>query len=385
MKDSAMTDDSEHAALLAQSVGDYVRYGSDLPRVRALAQTRAEFDRAQWRQLADFGWLGVLVPESCGGLGLGLAEATTVAEGLGRALTPEPYTAVAVLSARLLEGLPPSALRDELLAGIASGERLPATAWQEQPDDFAGLQVACRALPFEGGLRVSGEKRFVAGAAAGDGFLVSADSAQGLALLWLPRDAAGCDLKLQALADGRSYGRLKLDDVAVPRERVLAAGETVRAALDRALDHAAVTVCAELVGVMKRAHEMSLDYMKTRVQFGKPIGSFQVLQHRAVDLHIQQELADAVLRDVVRRLDAGADAATRALAASRAKSRCADAALAITRAAIQFHGAIGFTEDCDVGLYVKRALTLASWLGNGRAHRARYARLAAGAAGREAA
>jgi alkylation response protein AidB-like acyl-CoA dehydrogenase len=113
------------------------------------------------------------------------------------------------------------------------------------------------------------------------------------------------------------------------------------------------------------------------VQFGKAIGSFQALQHRAVDLYIQQELADAVLREVVAQLDGDPDPVTRALAASRAKSRCADAALAITRAAIQFHGAIGFTEDCDVGLYVKRAMTVAAWLGNGRAHRARYARLMA--------
>jgi alkylation response protein AidB-like acyl-CoA dehydrogenase len=372
-----MVEQNEHAALLAQSVGDYVQHGIDLPRVRALAQTRAEFDPAQWRQLAEFGWLGVLVPESCGGLGLGLAEATIVAEGLGRALTPEPYTAVAVLSARLLDGLPSTALRDELLFGIAAGSRLPLAAWQEQADDFGGLQQACRAVPFEGGFRINGDKRFVTGAAAADGFIVSADSEQGLALLWVPRDAAGCSLKLQALADGRSYGALTLKDAAVPRTHLLAAGDAARAALDRALDHAAVTAAAELVGVMKRAHEMSLDYMKTRVQFGKPIGSFQALQHRAVDLHIQQELADAVLRDVVRQLDAAPDAAGRALAASRAKSRCSDAALAITRAAIQFHGAIGFTEDCDVGLYVKRALTLATWLGNGRAHRARYARLAA--------
>jgi len=380
-----MAEHNEHAALLAQSVGDYVQHGSNLPRVRALAQTRAEFDRAQWQQLADFGWLGVLVPESCGGLGLGLAEATIVAEGLGRALTPEPYTAVAVLSARLLEGLPAGALRDDLLAGIASGQRLPLAAWQEQPDDFGGLQQTCRAVPFEGGFRISGEKRFVAGAAAADGFIVSAGSAQGLALLWVPRDAAGCELKLQVLADGRSYGVLALNDVVVPRGQLLATGDAVRAALDRAIDHAAVTASAELVGVMKRAHEMSLDYMKTRVQFGKPIGSFQALQHRAVDLHIQQALADAVLRDVVRQMDPATDAAVRALAASRAKSRCGDAALAITRAAIQFHGAIGFTEDCDIGLYVKRALTLATWLGNGRAHRARYARLSALASQREAA
>ena len=369
-----ISEDSSHAGMLAQSVGDFVKRGADLPRVRALAQTHAEFDRAKWRQLAELGWLGVLAPESCGGLGLGLAEAAIVAEGLGLALTPEPYTAVAVLAARVLEQSA-GPLRDELLTGLATGECVPVLAWQEQADDFGGLQVAATATPFEGGYRVSGEKQFVIGAEAADGYLVTANAADGLQLLWVPRSATGCSTAQQPLADGRSYGTVTLKDVTVPREQVLASGRAARAALDRALDHAAVTASAELVGIMKRANEMSLDYMKTRVQFGKPIGSFQALQHRAVDLYIQQELADAVLRDVIRQLDDAPDKQTRALSASRAKSRCADAALAITRAAIQFHGAIGFTEDCDVGLYVKRAMTVSAWLGNGRNHRARYARL----------
>lgn len=379
-----ISEDSSHAGMLAQSVGDFVKRGADLPRVRALAQTHAEFDPAQWRQLAELGWLGVLAPESCGGLGLGLAEAAIVAEGLGRALTPEPYTAVAVLAARVLEQSA-GPLRDELLAGLVSGERVPVLAWQEQADDFGGLQLATTATPFEGGYRVSGEKQFVIGATAADGYLVTANAADGLQLLWVPRSATGCSTAQQPLADGRSYGTVTLKDVSVPREQVLVSGRTARAALDRALDHAAVTASAELVGILKRANEMSLDYMKTRVQFGKPIGSFQALQHRAVDLYIQQELADAVLRDVIRQLDDAPDEQTRALSTSRAKSRCADAALAITRAAIQFHGAIGFTEDCDVGLYVKRAITVSAWLGNGRNHRARYARLSVQAQRKEAA
>lgn len=381
---SSTDHDNSHAALLAQSVGDFVRQGADLPRVRALAQNHAEFDPGQWRQLAELGWLGVLVPESCGGLGLGLAEAAIVAEGLGRALTPEPYTAVAVLAARTLEGAADSPLRNEMLAGLADGSRVPVVAWQEQPDDFAGLQVAAAATPFEGGFRVSGDKQFVIGAAGADGYVVTAMAGGDLQLLWVPRGANGCTAGTAPLADGRCYGSLALRDVVVPREHVLASGKAARAALARALDHAAAVTSAELVGVMKRAHEMSLDYMKTRVQFGKPIGSFQALQHRAVDLHIQQELADAVLREVVAGLDEDPDPALRGRAVSRAKSRCAEAALAITRAAIQFHGAIGFTEDCDVGLYAKRAMTLSAWLGNGRAHRARYARLAAAAGGEAA-
>ena len=282
-----------------------------------------------------------------------------------------------MLAARTLEYAVDTPLRDELLTGLVGGERVPVVACHEQADDVAATRIATTATPFEGGFRVNGQKQFVIGAASADGYIVSAKVAGDLQLLWIPRDAAGCATELIALADGRSYGTVTLRDVAVPREQVLASGLAACGALGRALDHAATIASAELVGVMKRAHEMSLEYMKTRVQFGKAIGSFQVLQHRAVDLYIQQELADAVLREVVAQLDAAPDDNTRALLASRAKSRCAEAALAITRAAIQFHGAIGFTEDCDVGLYVKRAMTLSAWLGNGRAHRMRYAQLTA--------
>ena len=127
--------------------------------------------------------------------------------------------------------------------------------------------------------------------------------------------------------------------------------------------------------VMGRALDMSVDYMKTRVQFGKPIGSFQALAHRAVDLHIQRELSSAVLDDAVALFDGAATAARRSAMASRVKARCSEAGLRITREAIQIHGAIGFTDEYDAGLYLKRAMTLSAWLGNAAQHRRRYAQL----------
>jgi alkylation response protein AidB-like acyl-CoA dehydrogenase len=190
------------------------------------------------------------------------------------------------------------------------------------------------------------------------------------------REAAGVSLELQAIADGRHFGTLALDDAVLPREKIAATGEAAGGALARALDRASAIASAELYGVMSRALEMSVDYMKTRVQFGKPIGSFQALQHRAVDLYIQQQLASAVLDDSLQALDAEPEAGARAGIASRLKARCSDAAVRITREAIQIHGAIGFTDEYDAGLYLKRALVLAAWLGNGAQHRRRYASLA---------
>jgi alkylation response protein AidB-like acyl-CoA dehydrogenase len=224
---------------------------------------------------------------------------------------------------------------------------------------------------------LNGSKSFVAGAAGADGFVVSAQTRDGLAMYWVPAGTAGVALDLQPLADGRKIGMLNLQDVVVSKNNLLASPACAAEALKSALDTTLVMASAEMSGVMGRALDMSVDYMKTRVQFGKPIGSFQALAHRAVDLHIQRELSSAVLSDAVALFDNGATGAQRGAMASRVKARCSDAALRITREAIQIHGAIGFTDEYDAGLYLKRAMTLSAWLGNAALHRRRYAELAA--------
>ena len=369
----------EHRSMLRESVADFVARGTDIARVRRLRGTPAEYDREVWRKMAELGWLGILVPEQYGGTGLGLAEAAIVAEGLARALVPEPFVAAAVLAATAVVDGDNAALKTQLLPQIVAGEILPALAWQERAGELDVSAAAAVASPFEGGFRLNGAKRFIAGAAGADCFLVSARTAEGVALFWIEHGASGTALTLEPLADGRQFGALSLSDVTVPRERVVASPAVARAALERALDRAAVIASAELFGIMSRALEMTIDYLKTRVQFGKPIGSFQALQHRAVDLYIQQQLSSAVLEEVLRALDREPEATTRAALASRVKARCADAASRITRQAIQLHGAIGFTDEYDAGLFLKRAMVLAAWLGSAAWHRRRFARLTAGA------
>jgi alkylation response protein AidB-like acyl-CoA dehydrogenase len=371
---------TEHRKLLADSVADFVERGTDLARVRRLRGSSGEHDRAVWKQMAELGWLGILVPERYDGLGLGLTEAAIVAKGLARSLAPEPLTAAAVLAATALAASENETLKEEQLRRLAAGDCLPALAWQEQAGTLDPLTIEASATPFEGGYKLSGVKRFIAGAAQADAFLVSARAPSGIVLLWVPRDSAGVRVALEPLADGRSFGTLEFADALAPKACVLAAGPAAGEALARALDHGAVIAGAELLGVGERALEITLDYLRTRVQFGKPIGAFQALQHRAVDLHIHKELASAVLEEGLAALDAGPGAPERAAIASRVKARCTDAALRITREAIQLHGAIGFTDDYDAGLYLKRALTLAAWLGHAAWHRRRYARLAAGVA-----
>jgi alkylation response protein AidB-like acyl-CoA dehydrogenase len=367
---------SEHAAPLKDSVGDFVTRGTDIARVRALRGTSHEYDRNVWKQMAELGWLGVAIPEDYGGMGLGMTEAAIVAEGLARALVPEPYTACAVLAAGALAACDNAALKSDVLPAFVSGEKVLSLAWQESAGVVDPEHIAAVATPFEGGFRLNGTKRYVAGAAGADSYLVVARSEGGLVLACVDRTVGGVSLELEPLADGRNFGTLKLDDAVVPRESVAATGTAAAAALGRALDHATAIASAELYGVMSRALEMSVDYMKTRVQFGRAIGSFQALQHRAVDLYVQQQLASAVLEDSLRELDADPAPERRQAIVSRLKARCSDAGVRITREAIQIHGAIGFTDEYDAGLYLKRALVLAAWLGNGAQHRRRYAALA---------
>jgi alkylation response protein AidB-like acyl-CoA dehydrogenase len=366
---------SEHAALLKDSVADFIERGMDIARVRALRGTPGEYDRAVWRQMAELGWLGISIPEAYGGMGLGLTEAAIVAEGLGRALAPEPYTACGVLTASVLAASDNEPLKREVLPAIAGGDRVAALAWQEQAGTIDGAHIAATATPFEGGYRLNGTKRYVAGAAGADAYVVAARSDEGLVLAYVGSNATGVASELESIADGRHFGTITLDDAVVPRERVVASGAAAEAALARALDRAGAIAGAELYGVMSRALEMSVSYMKTRVQFGKPIGSFQALQHRAVDLYIQQQLASAVLEDGLRQLDDDPPARERSAVASRIKARCSEAGVRITREAIQIHGAIGFTDEYDAGLYLKRALVLGAWLGNATQHRRRYARI----------
>jgi len=361
---------------LRRSVRSFVEGEGGTRRVRKARDTEVGFDREAWRRMAGLGWTGILLPEAHGGLGLGVAEAAIVAEELGRCVAAEPMVAGAVLAARAILHGDNAALQAELLPAIAAGVLLPAVAWQEGAGGMDPTAISVQAQPEGKGVRLSGRKRFVAHGLGADGYVVSALGGAGVGLYWVPGDSAGLAYEPQRRADGTESGTLVLDGVHLGADAVVAQPGHGGDALGRALDEALVVVSAELLGIAGRALEITLDYLRTRVQFGKPIGSFQALQHRSVDLFIQKELCRSALGAAVHALDAGAGGAERARFASRAKARCSDAAVEIARKSIQMHGAIGFTDECDIGLYLKRALVQSAWLGNGSVHRRRYAALA---------
>jgi alkylation response protein AidB-like acyl-CoA dehydrogenase len=266
-----------------------------------------------------------------------------------------------VLSALAVSGAPKGALRSRLLDGIVSGGEIIAMAFQGVA---GGLDIEAPGAELSADGTLSGELRHVYPALGADGFVIAATSSNGLVLCHVEAGAAGLAVAEEQRADGTYSGRLTLSGIPIGDDQVLARGDAARSALRRAVDAATLVTSAELFGLMERALEITIDYLKTRVQFGKPIGSFQALQHRAVDLYIQKELSRGALDDAIRVFDGDPTPEEARFAAARAKSRCGDAALMIGRESIKLHGAIGYTDEYDVGLYLRRALTLAPWLGN---------------------
>jgi len=366
-----MTPDPQELDMLRDSAADVVARRGDLKRLRERRGTLPGFDPAQLQQMVELGWLGILVPEAQGGLGLGLTGMATVLQALGRGLMADPLPPVA-LGTRVLCHATGWSGAAERLALVAQGRGLPVVAWQEGLGGIDPAAIAMQALPDGDGWRLSGRKRFVAGAAAAAGYIVSARRGDGAALFWVDAQAPGLTLTQEWRADQTPSGLLGLQGVHVGAAQCIADS---LAPLHPALDEAAVLASAEMLGVIEAALQMALAYMRTRVQFGRPIGSFQALQHKAADLYVQQELLRAVLQDALRSFDGGDDRTAQALVASRCKARASDAGLRVTREVIQLHGAIGYTDEHDAGLYLKRALVLAAWLGNAGAHRTRFAAL----------
>ncbi|MDQ8730822.1 acyl-CoA dehydrogenase [Bradyrhizobium sp. LHD-71] len=367
--DETQSDDGELKRLLRDATASFARRGG-VERSRALRTTRPGMDVDAWKQMAEQGWLGILVPETYGGQALGFGEMAVVVEELAKTLSPEPVVASSVLSATLLIGSDNDALKTALLPKIASGECIVGAAVAGRFSQAAGVTAKTTG----GDAVLNGVAYHVYPALSATDFIVAAKGVDGVGLYHVPAHAAGLTVKDELRVDGTFSGTLTFKDVKTAG--LVAKGAKAEAALARATDAATIMTCAELFGGMNQALEITLGYMRTRVQFGKPIGSFQALQHRAVDLWIQKELSIGALADAVRTLDdPKATAEQVSMAASRAKSRLGDAAHTIGREAVKLHGAIGFTDEYDVGLYLRRAMALNAWLGNPAEHRRRYATL----------
>lgn len=351
----------------------FARQNRDHQRTREQQNNCPGYSKTLYKEMATLGWFGVVVPEEYGGYAMGFDAMARIIEELGRSLLAEPIVATCVLAARTLVHGDNERLKTELLPAIVEGTLIPALAWQEANGGVDSEDINCKVTGNSTTKQLCGSKRLVGGAPAADGYIVSALNDNQLELYWVASDSEGLVSTAEYRADGSSSGIISLDGVIVPSENLVASGENAVAAVNRALDEALVMSCAELLGVAREVLESTLEYLRTREQYGKAIGTFQALQHQAVDLYIQQQLCEGVLAEGLAALENEACPTRRGQVASRAKVRCGDATLRITREAIQMHGAIGFTEEFDLGLYVRRAIVLSAWLGNGDSHRKRFA------------
>jgi len=360
---------SEERNMLADSVAAFAGEGRGIARARQLSSEKSGLDRRVWSEMTDMGWLGMLVPESAGGLGLGAGDMAVVAEGLGTYCAPEPLIEVAFAQA-VLTRCNESSLSRELLQESAQGDRLIAVAWQ----DHANNAVA-EDLPDDLEQGSLNGVRYLVHPAEAEVFIVAIRDDDGLSLYSLPRGRAGMKIREQTRTDGSIVLTLEFENVVVEDSDRLASGRNGEEALRYGLSVAHVAASAELLGLASALFDMTTEFMATRKQFGQRLSAFQALRHRAVDLFIQRELMRNALRQAVRSFDNDSGLVELQLAASRAKARCADAALVIGRQAVQLHGAIGYTEEANVGVYLRRVLSLAAWLGNAASQRKQYTRL----------
>ena len=351
--------------------------GSISKQLRHLRDTGCTdgFGHGLWKQFAEIGLTGICIPESAGGMGMGAAEAGLVLEEIGRNLTPSPFLTTAVAAVRALEG---SAQAERWFPGIVAGDTVAALAIDEgKRHDPNGITM--RAEKAGNGFTLSGAKQFVVHGASADLIIVaartagSAGEAAGLTLFAVERDAAGMSIENVVLADSSHAARLTFDKVAVDGDAVIGEVDGGATALGRALGAGRAGAAAELVGVAAGASAMTLDYLKQRKQFGRLIGEFQALQHRAAHLFGEIEIARAAAQKAAALLDAG-DARAE-LMVSVAKAKAGRVAALAVQEGIQMHGGIGMTDAYDIGLYLKREVVLGELFGSPRYHANRVAEL----------
>ncbi len=362
----------EEQKLLQRAAKDFVAARSPLKRART-----PEMSRELWREMATLGWLGLAIDQEHGGTGLGHRYLAVVLEELGKGLVPEPIVSTAVLGATAIEVGGSDALRREHLPAIAAGERIVALAHQEAHGRFSLAAVDTSADRSGGGWVLRGEKAHVVDGTVADHLVVTArarDSEGGISLFLVPANAKGVSVVPQSRIDGRSCAIVRLESVAVGGETRLGSDQGMRL-LERVVDAGTVALAAEMLGGMSAAFAMTLDYLKTRVQFGVPIGSFQALQHRASRMFVETELARSAVMYASALLDGLDASASSRRAASVAKAKCSDAFMLIAHEAIQMHGGIGMTDEHPIGLFLKRARVAEMTFGDSAYHRDRFARL----------
>ena len=363
---------SEEQEMLRDAAKRFLADNCGTKFVRQMMADESAHDAGFWRKLVELGWPGLLIPEQYGGQGGTFLDMTVIAEEAGKALIPGPFFAAALLGApAVIEG-GSEAQKKELLPKMAKGEYIATVAIAEAAGRFDAGGIELKAAKKGSDYTLSGEKFFVPDAHVADCIIVAARSAgsgeEGITLLMVPASQKGVAVtQLKTVDMTRRLCHVKFDGVAVPAANLLGKEGQGWPVVRRTLDIATAGLAAEMVGTAQKALDIAVDYAKTRVQFGKPIGSFQAVKHKCVDMMVSVENSRSLTYYACWTVDERlAEAAT---AVPMAKAYASDMAKNVTSEAIQVHGGIGFTWEHDMHLYHRRALAGEANFGNAPIHR----------------
>ncbi|MEW5862164.1 MAG: acyl-CoA dehydrogenase family protein [Pseudomonadota bacterium] len=362
-------DYNEEQQLLADSVRRYFAKDYDFEARQRIVASREGWSEAVWRQLAEMGLTGLPIPAEYGGFGGGAVDMMGVLEAAGEALLVEPYVPTMV-AARLVERAGSDAQRKAILAPVAEGKLRLAFAHAERGARYNLSRIEARARKSGEGWLVAGEKVGVLGAPAAQKLVVAARTDRGPSLFLV--ETAAAKLRPHVTLDEMRAADVVIEDA---RAELLGAEGGAMPAIEEAADFGTALVCAEAVGAMKFACETTLEYLKTRKQFGVPIGTFQALQHRMVDMFISYEQARSMACLAASKVDGAKDARERARAVSAAKVKISDAARHISQESVQLHGGMGMTEELKVSHTFRRLTVIAQQWGDAEHHLARFAAL----------
>jgi alkylation response protein AidB-like acyl-CoA dehydrogenase len=368
---------TEEQSMLRDSARGLISDKAPVAHLRKLRDDRdaTGFSRELWSTFAEMGFSGLLIAEEHGGSGLGAVEAGVVMEEIGRHLMPSPFLSTAVLAASALTRGGSAAQRSDYLPRIAAGTLLAALAIDEGAK-HRPTNIAMQAIRAGNGFRLSGAKALVVDGHVADLLIVAARSAgerEGLTLFLVDPRAKGVAVERTMMVDAHNAARITFDNVEVDADHVLGEIDGGAALLDGVLDLGRAAVASEMVGLSEEVFGRTVAYLKERRQFGKAIGEFQALQHRAAQLYIEIEITRAAVLKAQQALDAGAPNAATAVAV--AKARAGTTATRAVQEGVQMHGGMGMTDQFDIGFFMKRARVCEELLGDSNYHADRLARM----------
>jgi alkylation response protein AidB-like acyl-CoA dehydrogenase len=365
---------SDEQQQLADSLGKFLGSQYDFDKRKAIIQSAAGCSAEVWSTFAEMGLTAIALPEADGGFGGGALDLMAAMEACGQALVVEPLLDNAV-AGRLMARAGSDAQRAALLPGLIDGTRRLAFAYLEPGRRYESAPHTTTARAAGGGWVLDGAKSVVVGAPLAQQLIVSARTDAGASLFLVEAGAAGVALNPSRTVDGQRVADVQFTNVTLPADALLGTAGGAQPHIDDALDFGTALLCAEAVGAMAYANDATLEYMKTRKQFGVAIASFQVLQHRIVECVITTDLARSMAILAASEVDRATDPAARARAVSAAKVKIADAARQVSQESVQLHGGMGMTEELKISHTFRRLTMIAQRFGDADHHLERYAAL----------